>query len=278
MPIPSSGRPDASPAAHLTLVASPDTQPPAPLPIHFYGDSLFTVRQLIRDKKRAAVEAQGRRWRENQYGSAGLWLICYLAGRLTGDAPVRLDYWTAAAEYGGTPAELREAVAELEAVEAVVSDSSPAGAIQALWLNPSIAHTSDTNVVESARRHRFPQLHMEAGEATATPFHQIQWQAIEYCNTPLFGGRSCDWRLGQGLCPDHATEEQRAEAAEQAAAAKEEAMQRFLAAREAERQERLRIRGFPCPRCAMVPGEHCRTDSGGRARASHVAREVAPSV
>ncbi|MCX5215733.1 hypothetical protein OG689_42005 [Kitasatospora sp. NBC_00240] len=242
-----------------------------------YG-AISAVSMRARQRRKDQARKAGRRWLERYDDAMEMRLLLHLATSVSGDTAIPVDYRALALEVNADPGRLREVAAELAEDQVVVLEAEDDRGVQHVWLNPSIAYAEGTDVYAAARRHRFPQFQLTDGRAEVTPFESITWQMIQYCDTTMFGGHPCGQVLSDGMCPDHARDTDRAAATAHRLAAAARNHERFRLGQIKLRRERARVRTVACPDCKALPGEHCRTVTGERARSSHSARRAAATA
>jgi hypothetical protein len=241
------------------------------------GQGFLALSFLAAADKRQARAVVGKQYRSKADDDGlELCLAMWLMSQLDSDAPVHLDYRATSIELSCAPDRLREAADWLVRVRAIVVNAPDTGDSRYVWVNPSLGYSPDTDPFQAAKRHRFPRIDVDASQTPYVPFieefEDIVWAVAQLCAAELPDNGLCDWDLGFGLCPQHATDADRA---------REESKQRRHAERleqdwrksMAERRNELAARRQrPCPACNAQPGEHCRTATGGRAREPHTSR------
>ena len=237
---------------------------------------LVALAMLAEDAQRRACEAAGRRFRRSGDSGAeqalAVWLICHLDG----DHPVLVDFRAIAVDNGWSPARMREAADWLAAVRAIAIDGEDEVGRLRVWVNPSLGHHPDTDPLRAATRHRFPRIWLDE---TCTPyrpvveeFDDIVWVIRQRCHASLPEGGQCGWFADEGVCPQHATDAERAEEAAEHARLRDAARVRWRQELADRRRELAALRERPCPACSARAGQHCRTVSGGRSRQPHASR------
>lgn len=240
------------------------------------GMGFLAVSFLARSVKRKAREAVGKRFRDSDDDGLEMRVVAQLVGGLDGDGPVALDYRATAIELDCPPDRLRAAVDWLASIRAIALEVSGPGGDTLVWVNPSLAYCPGVDPYLAAKRHRFPRLDLDPTQMPAAPlveeFEDIVWQVAQFCPAKLVEGGRCDWNLGFGLCPQHATDADRDREESERRRAEQLAHEEWLKNMRERREELAARRQRACPACNAQPGEHCRTAAGGRAREPHRSR------